>query len=243
MFNSSTFILLFIVFNLLLAIMRFLLISVAIGFISCSSEPSVIYDAVDSTSTNVFVQQITHTEYATENSFTNPTKAALEFQFIEKYASEGHMEEYITTFGYIAKKNTCGPKRDTIHYKTSTEKDKINYYIDNELTEYEVRKDNWLYLYCESQPNEPIIVREFDNHGNILKDISIEKHNVFLREYDIKDKDTNGYATLALTNWSQFERPSTKLITDYTLKNLKKTDSTVFIVEFDYVLNKPASQN
>ena len=223
--------------------MRFYVCFLAISLLSCSSESDVAYDAIDTSSNDIFVEEITHTEYATKNSFTNPTKADLEFQFIEKYASKGHMKEYITTFGFIEKKNTCGPKRDTLHYKTHTEKDKINYYIEGKLTEYEIRKDNWLYVYCESQPKEPIIVREFDNQGNILKDISIEKHNVFVREYDIKSTDENGFATLALTNWSQYERPSTKLITDYSMKNLHKTDSTIFIVEFDYVLNKPRSQN
>lgn len=184
-----------------------------------------------------YIQRITQSEFSTKQEFGELVKDSLEYQYTETFLANGALEKSITSFGYNEELKHASWLYDTLKYSSKIKKNHIDYFIDGELSEKEVRKGNWVYVYDISTPETPMLVRHHDSIGNILLEASIDEESIFQREFEILKKDKNGFATTCISKWKELKPNDNADLNNYAFKGLTLIDSTSFIVEFEYVFS------
>jgi hypothetical protein len=114
---------------------------------------------------------------------------------------------------------------------------KVALYNDsNELIEIEVHENNTMYSYEVENPEEPTLVRKYDEKGNHLMDISNSDGNLYVTTYDIVAKDANGFATSSNALWVQYKKPNHLDFYAPDFSNLEVISKSYQVVDFEYEL-------
>lgn len=200
-------------------------------FLSCtptSKKP-------DQKTTSPYLKQITLKEYATKLEFGEWQQDSLEYYYIETFQPNTHLEKSITLFGYNPETEKNEWLHDTLHYTSKATNNRIEYYVDEQLSEIEVRKKNFIYVYDVENTAQPMLIRKTDAIGNIVLDASINGERLFVRNYTPTQKDSTGHFTKATSHWSEYQLLPTSDLNTFSIQGLQKIDSAVFIVEFEYL--------
>ena len=208
------------------------LLLLCLFFLSCSSTEN------SDTTPLTFIQSITQSEFSTKSEFGELVKDTLEYKYTETFLSNGALDKSITSFGYSEALGKNIWLNDTLQYSSEVKKNHIDYFIDNELSEKEVKKGHWTYVYDVNNPETPMLIRQHDSIGNILLEAAINEESIYQREFKILKKDQNGYATLCIAIWKELKTTSETDLNNYSTEGLPLLDSTTFIVEFEYVTIK-----
>lgn len=189
-------------------------------------------------SPETYLESIEQKEFSTKMSFGELVKDSLVYQYKEVFTPQNHLKTCITTFAFDfeTKKNTT--LNDTIEYTSEARKSFVDYFIDGVLSEKEVRKGEYLYVYDASDPTQPMLVRQFDKKGNMILEANIDAESIILREFEIKERDKNGYATLCHSHWKEVLLDENTDLNTFSIKGLRTLDSSLYITEFNYRLSK-----
>lgn len=182
------------------------------------------------------IRKIEVKEYGAKWEFGDYVKGDLEYHYLETFDEKGYLYQSITVFGYDVESDSNQYLFDTLMYTYKVNNNHVDFYIDGDLTEVEVRKGNRLFVYDVENPSVPLIIREFDSIGNIIKDVAINENELFLREIEIKTKDNLEFAKEGISRWSSYALPSDFNYEVLDFSSLTKHDSALFFVEYNYVI-------
>lgn len=212
--------------------MKYTPLLLCLFLISCTSPEK------SETKPETYIQSITQSEFSTKQEYGEFVKDSLEYQYTETFLPNGALDKSITSFGYSEALESNTWLYDTLQYRSEVKKNHIDYFIDDELSEKEVKKGRWMYVYDVNNPEIPMLIRQHDSIGNILLEAAIDERSIYQREFKILKKDKNGYATLCLATWKELKPNNETDLNNYSSQGLITIDSTTFIDEFNYVLVK-----
>ena len=203
--------------------------------VACSNPTETKKPSQAPSSTRPYISQVNQKEFTTKHAYGELEKDELYYDYTETFIADGILEKSITSFGYNEELKHASWLFDTLVYTSKIKKNHIDYFIDGELSEKEVHKGNWVYVYDISSPEIPMLVRQHDTLGNILLEASIDEESIFQREFEILKKDKNGFAITCISKWKELKPNDNADLNNYSSKGLTLIDSTSFIVDFEYV--------
>ena len=216
------------------SVIRAFLLLLGLTFLACSTSTS---EKTDQKNPSTYLQQITIKEYATKLIYGELEQDSLEYYYIETFQPNSHLEKSITLFGYNPETEKNEWLNDTLRYTSKATDTRIEYYVDEQLSEIEVRKENFIYVYDIEIASQPMLIRKLDSIGNIILEASINGERLFVRNYSPTQKDSTGHFTKATSNWSEYQLQPNSNLNNFSTEGLQKIDSAIFMVEFEYLFN------
>lgn len=221
----------------------FTLVLLFLLVISCKQESTSLKEDNTSTTNNDQVaeqpveiarkiKKITKKDYVAEVSSGTFQKQELVSVTTESF-NEASLIEEVT----IRIKNESAEDDVTVYaYKPKlVSNTKVELYNDsNELIEIEIHKDNTLYSYEVGTPDEPTLVRKYDDNGNHLMEVSNRGGYLYVTNYDIVSYDEDGFATSANATWTQYVKPNDIDYYHLDLSNAKIVTKDHHVVDFSY---------
>lgn len=210
--------------------------------ISCKQEAKTLKDDNNSTNSDNVAEQpveiarkikkITKKDYVADVSSGSFEKQELVSVTTESFNDDSLIEEVT-----IRIKNESAEDDVTVYaYKPKlVSNTKIELYNDsNELIEIEIHKDNTLYSYEVDTPDEPTLVRKYDDNGNHLMEVSNRGGYLYVTNYDIVSFDEEGFATSANATWTQYVKPNDIDYYHLDLSKAKIVTKDHHVVDFSY---------
>ena len=122
-------------------------------------------------------------------------------------------------------------------YQPEKKGDTVEMYNEKgELVEVLVKKPNTMYGYTVDNKEEPFVIRNYDDQGNYLSQVINADGFLFVTEYDIVDRDENGFATTTHARWIQYKKRDDINYEKIDFSRLEVVDKNYQIVEFNYEL-------
>lgn len=180
------------------------------------------------------IRKIEKKEFTAENKYGEYVKGEWVSTVVESFTEESLIKQVAITID--AEGNE--PSNIYNYEPKLVNEHKIELYNDaGELIEIEVHMENTLYSYEVSNPEEPTLVRQYDDKGNHLYEVTNpDGEHLYVTKYDIIEKDDNGYAKKSNALWIKYKKPNHVNFNDLDFSNAEVLAKSYQVIEFNYEL-------